>query len=120
MKRQILALFGLLALTCWAAVAADIDGTWTAQVEGANGKVTETLKLQARGNQLTGTMHRRGTPREISEGTMNGNLVSFKVVRDRKGKSITQQYKGTISGGVLKLNISGRGGEAKEVVYKKK
>ncbi len=108
-----------MALTCWLASAADIDGKWTAQVEGKKGEVTQTLMLKANGSQLAGSMQgRRGTA-NISDGTINGSSVSFKVVRNANGKSITQQYKGTLSGGELKLTLTGPRGGTRDVVFKK-
>jgi hypothetical protein len=120
MNRQILKLLGLMALTGWLAAAADIDGRWMAQVEGRKGgKVTETLTLKANGNKLAGSIQRRAAPRDISDGTINGNTVSFKVTREVEGKTVTQQYKGTVSGGVLKLQVTGSRGGSREIVFKK-
>jgi hypothetical protein len=119
-KRQILALLGLTALTCWLASAAEIDGKWTAQIEArAGGKVTETLTLKATGNKLAGTVQRRRDPQEISDGMINGNNVSFKVIRGLNAKRrVTQEYKGTLSGGQLKLTVSGRAGTM-DIVFTK-
>jgi len=119
-KRQVLALLGLTALTCGLAAAADIDGKWTARIEArVGGKVTETLMLKAAGNQLTGTVQRRRDPQEISDGMINGNQVSFKVIRELHGKKrVAQEYKGTLSGGQLNLTMSGRAGTM-DIVFKK-
>ena len=119
-KRQILALVGLTALIGWLAAAAEIDGKWTAQFEArAGGKVTETIILKAAGNKLAGTVQRRRDPQEISDGMINGNEVSFKVVREGHGKKrVAQEYKGTLSGGQLKLTVSGRAGTM-DIVFKK-
>jgi hypothetical protein len=120
MKRRILTLLGLMTLTGWLASAADIDGKWIAQVEGRRGgKVTETLTLKANGNSLTGSIRRRAAPRDISEGTIKGSEVTFKVTRDAKGKTVTQQYKGTLSGGLLRLFVVGSRGGSREIVFKK-
>ena len=98
----------IAALTLWVSFAADIDGKWTAQTEGRNGPRTETLILKSSGNSLTGTMQGgRGGPAEISNGTIDGDNVSFSVVREFGENKISQQYKGTISGGDLKLTVSG-------------
>jgi hypothetical protein len=110
----------LAALTLWVSFAADIDGKWTGQVQGRNGAQTQTITLKAAGNALTGTVEGgRGGPVEIANGTIDGNNVSFSVVREFGGNKITQEYKGTISGGDLKLTVSGGRGEAREVTYKR-
>jgi hypothetical protein len=118
MKKPILKLLGILALASGLLSAADIDGKWMAKV-GKDGKVNETLTLKSNGNQLTGTLARPNGSANITEGMISGNNVSFKVVRDRDGKSVTQQYKGTISGGDLKMTITGRRGGTRDVAFKK-
>jgi hypothetical protein len=119
MKKQLRMLLSAMALTCWLASAAEIDGKWTAQVESKRGEVTQTLTLKANGSQLAGSMQgRRGTA-NISDGTINGSSVSFKVVRDVNGKTVTQQYKGTLAGNQLNLAVTGPRGGTREVVFKK-
>lgn len=99
-----------------AARAADVDGQWTAQVEGRRGTVTQTLILKASGSDLTGSFDGgRGGAVDISGGAIDGNKVSFKVIREFNGNQFTQQYKGTLSDkGELNLTVSmgsgGRGG----------
>jgi hypothetical protein len=95
-----------------AALAAEIDGKWTADVEGRRGTVTQTLVLQASGSNLTGSFEGgRGGAVDISDGKIDGNQVSFKVVREFNGNQFTQQYKGTISdAGELDLSVSMGGG----------
>jgi hypothetical protein len=120
MKRQIYLLAALLALICWVAFAADIDGTWSAQVEGRGGPQTQTLTLKADGNMLKGSIGGgRGGPVDISNGKVDGPSVSFSVVREFNGNSITQEYKGTLSGAELKLTMTGGRGGPVEMVFKK-
>ncbi|MBV9770014.1 MAG: hypothetical protein JOZ32_10615 [Bryobacterales bacterium] len=110
----------LTALSLWVGFAADIDGKWTGQVEGRNGPQTQTLMLKVADNMLTGTVEGgRGEPVQISDGKIDGDNVSFSVVREFNGNKITQEYKGKMSGGELKLTISGGRGEPREVTYKK-
>jgi hypothetical protein len=95
-----------------AALAAEIDGKWTAEVEGRRGTVTQTLSLTSSGNNLTGSLEGgRGNAVDISDGKLDGNKVSFKVVREFNGNQFTQQYKGTLSdAGELNLTVSMSGG----------
>jgi hypothetical protein len=110
----------LAALTLWVSFAADIDGKWTGQVQGRNGPQTQTIMLKASGNTLTGSVQgRQGEPVEISNGTIDGANISFSVVREFGGNKITQEFKGALSGGDLKLTVSGGRGEPREVTYKK-
>ena len=123
----------LLSAVSSLALAADIDGKWTADVPGRGGNTqTQTLTLKASGNTLMGTFEgARGGAVDISSGTLDGSNVSFKVVREFNGNQFTQQYKGTLSSaGELTLTVSGgggRGGKGKrggngggrEVVFKR-
>src|SRR6202046_5799852 len=119
-RASIQCMIALVALTLWVSFAPDVDGKWTGQVEGRNGPQTQSLMLKASGNTLTGSIQGgRGGPVEISNGTIDGDSVSFTVVREFGGNKITQQYKGTLSGGVLKLTESGGRGEPREVTYQR-
>lgn len=110
----------LAALTLWASFAADIDGKWTAQIEGRRGPRTEILMLKVADNALTGSLQGgRGEPVQISNGTIDGDNISFTVVREFQGNKMTQEYKGKISGNELKLTVSGGRRGPAEVTYKK-
>lgn len=120
MNAGIRSLIALAALTLCVCFAADIDGKWTTQVEGRNGTRTESLMLKADGNTLTGTMQGgRGEGVQISNGMIDGNNVSFSVVREFGGNQITQEYKGTLSNGELKLTMSGGRRGPVEMTFKK-
>jgi hypothetical protein len=120
-RRIIQCMTALAALTLCVSFAADIDGKWTGQVEGRNGPQTQSIMLKASGNTLTGSIEGgRGGPVEISNGTIDANNnVAFSVVREFGGNKVTQEYKGTLSGGELKLTVSGGRGEPREVKFKK-
>ncbi len=120
----------LLTVVSSLAWAADVDGKWTAQVQGRGGNTqTQTLTLKASGSKLTGSMEGgRGGAMDISGGTIDADNVSFKVVREFNGNQFTQQYKGTLSSsGDLTLTVSRGGGRGKrggsgggrEVVFKR-
>jgi hypothetical protein len=113
---KIVGLLSLMAVSCCLASAADIDGKWTAEIQRKSAEVTEILVLKANGNALTGSVQRGGAAAQISAGVINGTDVSFKVVRPNGG---LQQYKGTLSGGSLKLTMTGSRGAHRELVYKK-
>jgi hypothetical protein len=120
MKKYLVSLTALLALTGMALLAADIDGTWTAETQGKNGPQTQTLTLMAKGSELMGKMDGgRGGAIDISEGKIDGSNVSFKVVRDFGGKQVSQEYKGMLAGGELKLQREGGRGPV-ELTFKKK
>jgi hypothetical protein len=117
MKNRLMTLCALLALTCMVALGANIDGKWTRENQGKNGPTTQTLTLKADGSKLTGSLDGgRGGPTDISEGTVMGNDITFKITRQgRDGTPTTTSYKGTLSGDTLKLTFdAGRGPQDQE------
>jgi hypothetical protein len=115
------ALLGLFAITAY---AADITGKWTAEVPGRSGNMqTNTIVLKQEGTKLTGTLDGgRGGPVEIANGKVEGDAVSFTVVRNFNGNEIKQNFKGTISGSEIKFTRTmegGQGGQPIEFTAKK-
>jgi hypothetical protein len=100
-------LVALLVIVCLAALAADIDGKWTATTQGKKGPQTQTLTLKAAGDKLTGSIDNGRGGVDISEGMIHGNDVMFKVVREFNGNKVEQNYKGTLSGDDLKMTVEG-------------
>jgi hypothetical protein len=119
MKKYLVSLMALLALTGLVLLAADIDGTWTAETQGKNGPQTQTLTLISKGGELTGKLDNGRGGVDISEGKIDGANVMFKVVREGKNGKQEQAFKGTLKGSDLNLTTEGRGGP-QELNFKKK
>lgn len=119
MKKRLVSLFGLVAISALVALGADVDGKWMSEAQGKGGPQTITLK--AAGDKLTGSLDGgRGGPIEISEGMVHGSDVMFKVVREgQDGTKRTTEYKGTVAGSELKLNVTGGRGGPVDIVFKK-
>jgi hypothetical protein len=121
MKSRFAMFCALLALTTMVALGANIDGKWTRENAGRDGKTTtQTLTLKADGSKLTGSLDGgRGGPTDISEGMIMGNDVMFKITRQgRDGTPTTATYKGTLSGDDLKITVDqGRGPQ--EMAFKR-
>jgi hypothetical protein len=119
MKKTLVSMLGLVALTAMVALGADIDGKYMSEAQGKGGP--QTLMLKASGDKLTGTMEGgRGGAVEISEGMVHGSDVMFKVVRKgQDGTDRTTEYKGTLAGSDLKLNVTGGRGGPVDVTFKK-
>lgn len=100
---------GLAAVSLW---AADVTGKWTAEMQGPNGNTrTVSMNLKADGSTLTGTVNGgRGGDAEISDGKVDGNDLSFSVVREFNGNKVTSTYKGKVDGDVIHFNMKMEGG----------
>jgi hypothetical protein len=109
-KLLVIALLGIFATVLF---AADVTGTWKAEVPGRGGNMaTNTFVLKQDGAKLTGTVDAgRGGPTEISEGKVEGDTVTFKVVRETPNGKFTSVFKGTVSGSEIKFNRSMEGGQ---------
>jgi hypothetical protein len=104
-----LVLFGLFAsVLVW---AADVTGKWTAEMQGRGGNtMTVTMNLKADGNTLTGTVSGRNGDTDISDGKIDGNNISFSVVREFNGNQFKQNYKGTVNGDTIHFTVAMEGG----------
>ena len=120
-KLYFTALLGIIAITAY---AADVTGKWTAEVPGRGGNMqTNTIVLKQDGTKVTGTLDGgRGGPVEITNGKVEGDTVSFTVVRNFNGNEIKQTFKGTVSGSEIKFTRTmegGQGGQPVEFTAKK-
>ena len=84
---------------------------------------TNTIVLKQDGTKLTGTLDGgRGNPAEITNGKVEGDTISFTVVRNFNGNEVKQNFKGTISGSEIKFTRTmegGQGGQPVEFTAKK-
>lgn len=103
MKKQLIMLFALLAMTAMSVFAADVTGTWKGEATGRGGAPTFTFKQD--GSTLTGSTAGRGGDVQISNGKVDGDNVSFEVTREFNGNSMTIKYTGTVSGNTMKLSM---------------
>ncbi len=100
----------LAAVALW---AADVSGKWTAEFQGRNGNtIHTTMNLKADGDKLTGTVSGpAGGDTEISEGKVEGDDVSFTVVREFNGNQMKMNYKGKLDGDTIHFTVTREGGE---------
>jgi hypothetical protein len=111
-------------LTLFAAAwAADAAGQWKAQAQGAD--ITITFKVD--GNTLTGTLdNSMAGPTDIKEGKIEGDEISFYVVRKTGETEMKVTWKGKLAGDEIKFNrqaqgggAGGPGGSAEEIIAKR-
>ncbi len=110
--------FAMIAATL--AWAADVSGKWVAQVPGRDGTPRETtFTFKVEGSKLTGTVSGRQGDTAISDGKLDGDNISFAVVRNIQGNEVKQSYKGKVSGDEMKLTREGGQGQPQEIVAKR-
>jgi hypothetical protein len=113
MKRLRIVWLTLLAvLVVSAALAADVSGKWVAQVPGRNGQTREVVfNLKADGAQLTGSVVTPRGERQISEGKISGDEISFADVLEFNGNQMKLLYKGKVAGDEIKFTRQREGDE---------
>jgi len=123
----------VLCLMAVSVLAADITGTWVAEMAppqfgpgngpgggpsggpaggpGGGGPIKFTFNLKAEGPSLSGTVvGPMGNQNEIIEGKIDNDKVSFAVKVNRMGNEMKINYKGTVSGDEMKIAFSMEGG----------
>src|ERR1700741_3414182 len=107
MKSPLLKLFVTILSFTFLALAAraaeNASGDWKWSVTTQNGDTFEsTAKLKQEGDKLIGTINGRFGEAEITEGTVKGNEVNFKVKRERDGQAFVIKYSGKLAGDTIK------------------
>ena len=108
--RTVLGLTALVALFVVTAAAADLSGKWTASTQGRDGKAREVaFNFKVDGETLTGTVSGRTGDREISEGKVAGDDISFAVKMTMGETEVKMLYKGKVAGEEIKFTVQREG-----------
>ena len=110
-RDKLLSIVLFLALAALSAWAADVDGQWVAQVPGRNGDMETTFKFKVSGQQLTGSMENQFGEREIANGKVSGDDISFTVHIEFNGNDVTFLYAGKAAGNEIKFTRERKGGD---------
>ena len=108
------------AFAASAAWAQDLTGKWTATAVGNN--VAVTLDLKVAGNVVTGAiLNPQSGPAEIKDGKIEGNKISFYVVRTANNATNKILWQGTIEGEEIHFTrgVEGATGPAMQVIAKR-
>lgn len=108
MKKVTLAALAIMAILSIAAWAADISGTWEMSSPGRDGTMmTRDITIVQEGTKIKVTMPGRqgGDPTTV-EGTLEGNAIAWKVVRQGPQGEMIINYKGTVEGDTMKGTMS--------------
>jgi hypothetical protein len=93
-------LFAFAALFALAAGAADVTGTWEANIDTKSGKVPTTFEIVADGENVKGTFSNSFVPPlPLEEGVLKGDDISFKV----RLLQLVLGYRGVVKGDQMTL-----------------
>ena len=113
MKRKIFLTGTVLILAmAMTAAGADVAGKWIAEQQSPQGTQEITFNFTVNGEALTGTVSGgRGGDGEISDGKIEGDDISFAVVRTVNENEVRTTYRGKVSGDEIRFTVEGgRGG----------
>jgi hypothetical protein len=95
-----------LLLATLAASAADVAGTWKLAYTTENGLTREaTLDLKLEGDRLSGVLASDRGKAQIETGKVNGDEISFSLLRRGNGDEITVNFSGKVEGATMKLKM---------------
>ena len=114
-----------LAGTNQAQAQVDVSGSWEITYEAQRGARTMDITFQQDGTALTGTavMQMRGRPGgggggggttreiEISDGTVDGDQITFTITMGMGQRSMGLTFTGTVSGDTMEGTMAGMQGE---------
>lgn len=103
MMRKLAIAVLVFAMGSVAAMAADFNGKWTADVQGRNGTQTITFDFHVDGSTLTGKVTTPRGDMDISNGKVDGDTISFDQVISRDGNDFKISYTGHADGDTIKF-----------------
>jgi hypothetical protein len=99
----------VLLASAW---AADVTGKWIARSSSEQGDFEITLVFKVDGTKVTGTLDNSQMPGEvaINEGKLNGDELSFFIVRKMGETEMKVGWKGKIAGDEIRFTREIQGG----------
>jgi hypothetical protein len=116
MKSLRLFVFVLLSLAATAAFAANPNGTWKWSTQMPNGHTANaTLTLAWDNHQLSGSIENRRGKTEIQNAKLEGDQISFTVVRKLRKQELTLSYSGKLQDDTITGTIETTGRDQKPI-----
>ena len=107
-----------ISLVAGFAIAADIDGKWTGEIDFGGQKMPVEYTFKADGATLTGSTQIMENPVNIKDGKINGNNISFSLSFGEGEQAMKIEYKGVLTGNQLKLTFDMMG-QSTDILLKK-
>ena len=90
-----------IASVAMAQDAANVAGAWNLTMNGRRGTFEQTLKLEQKGDAVTGTISGRMGDTPV-KGSVKGDALTFSVTRETPRGTFTMDYKATVTGDSMK------------------
>lgn len=89
----------------------NITGKWETTRETPRGTMTTTFTFAQDGHELTGTLSSQRGDREITDGLVEGNKITFTMVMTMGERTVEMKYSGTVEGDTITGTIQTSRGE---------
>ena len=109
-RRFLFATAVLCAIFAGAALAADISGNWSGNLQAGSDPIALTFTFKQDGEKLTGSVTSPQGALPLNEGKVVGDKVSFFVMTDMNGTPTRFISEGVVKGDEITLNLSAQGG----------
>jgi hypothetical protein len=113
--RRAAAILVLAGVSCF---ASDADGKWAGSIATPDGAIPVSFDLKTDGNNVTGTTVGPQGEIKITNGKLEGALLSFSLAFEVSGTKMTIRYKGIVSKDKIDFNLS-FGGDPTAFVVKR-
>jgi len=119
MKTSLFTAIALMGLFVIGALAADVNGKYSATTEGRRGPQTIVFDLKTDGGTVSGTVSGRGPePAKIENGKIDGETLTFSTTMSFNGNTMTMNYTGKVSGDSIDFTVEGGRGPQKYTAKK--
>ena len=112
MKHKIFATVALMGVFVVGAMAADVNGKYTGEMQGRNGAQAITMNFTTASGAVTGTVSnpRGGDDMKIENGKVDGDTITFSVTMQMGDNQMVTKYTGKISGDSIEFSREMQGG----------
>ncbi len=90
-------------------IPANVTGTWTWNTPGSR-QAAYALEMEQKYQAIRGTIAREGNKTNLSDATLTGDRIAFKVTGNVRGRKITREFNGTIKGDSITGTITSADG----------
>ena len=108
----------ILVLTVASCLASEADGKWVGSINTPNGPIPVSFDLTSDGNKVTGTTVGPQGEVKITNGTIEGSLLSFALTFNVGGTNVTIRYKGIVAKDQINFTLT-FGGDPTDFVVKR-
>jgi hypothetical protein len=119
MRTTLCATFALMGVFVLGALAADVTGKYTAEVQGKNGTQTNTFDLKSDGGAVTGGITTPRGEQKIQDGKVDGDTITFTTTMTMGGNEMKVKYTGKVKGDSIEFTREMEGRPAATFTAKK-